>query len=67
MKLIRKVHDHVTDLHSLPGPHAGLHQYLFQMLILSAQLEASQDPTAFEPLWILPVSRLLPEGSLCSH
>ncbi|OWK15759.1 FTL, partial [Cervus elaphus hippelaphus] len=48
VKLIKKVRDHMTDLHRLPGPQAGLHQYLFQMLTLSAQLEASQSPTAFE-------------------
>ena len=34
VKLVKKVGDHLTNLHRLAGPQAGLSQYLFQRLRL---------------------------------
>ena len=34
VKLIKKVGDHLTNLHGLAGPQAGLGEYLFERLTL---------------------------------
>ncbi|KAG3274878.1 hypothetical protein H1C71_020433, partial [Ictidomys tridecemlineatus] len=62
VKLIKKMGDHMTNLHRLAGPQAGLGEYLFERLTLKPDYRPWRSTVAFDgaPLHLL-ASGLWPE------